>query len=550
MEHRFLRTPAALCCLALLLVACTGNDDTPGPNATAGEQGFEEGVLEPGATEASPIFEEGDAVLNVAIPEPATLDPMRIQDPGSALVARQLYEGLTRWDPVLERVRPAAAEAWRASPDGTTFLFRLRPGMTFHDGSPVTAQSFVFAFDRLALKSNAADLAYTLEDVAGFEEVNRAGTAGHLSGMIAQDELTLLIRLSRPNHEFPVVLTHPGLVPLSRRAAGDVDTFLAQPVGNGPFQMAEPWSPGESVTLRAYPGFIRTPDLDGIRFLIYPDSAASWVDFVRGRLHVAEVPFGQIPAAEERYGAEGFIPFLKSEYSGLNLASPGLQDRDLRRAINFGIDREAIAGTIYRGTMSPPRGIVPTGVPGFQENLCVELCTHDPGRARRLVADVPRRMRRVTIEYTTGGPEADVARFVQRDLAGIGIRVKRNGYPFPKFLRRLQENKHQVFRLGWIAEYPSPDVFLAPLFTSSSSDNHFGFSSAKVDDLLAQARRAASDGKRLQLYIEAEKEIMRLSPIVPLGSFTTHWAAQDDVRGIRFDVMGGFDAAEISLAED
>jgi oligopeptide transport system substrate-binding protein len=188
-------------------------------------------------------------------------------------------------------------------------------------------------------------------------------------------------------------------------------------------------------------------------------------------------------------------------------------------------------------------------MPGFQENLCVELCAYQPDRARSLVRKVPRRMRSVSIEYTTGGPEAEVARFVARDLVDIGIRVKRKGYPFPKFLRRLQENQHGVYRLGWIAEYPSADVFLTPLFTSTSSDNHSGFASAKVDRLLADARRAASEGKRLQLYIEAEKEIMRSVPIVPLGSFTSHWAAREEVRGIRFDVMGGFDAAEVSLAE-
>jgi oligopeptide transport system substrate-binding protein len=547
-EQRFLRTLAALCCLALLFVACTDNEEVPGADATASGEQADGEFPDPG-TSASPIFEPDAAVLNVAIPEPATLDPMRIQDPGSALVARQLYEGLTRWDPVLEKVRPGAAESWRASPDGTTFLFRLRPGMTFHDGSPVTAESFVFAFDRLALKANAADLAYTLEDVAGFEEVNRQGISGHLNGMVAQDELTLLIRLSRPNHDFPIILTHPGLVPLPRQAVNDVDTFLAQPTGNGPFQMAEPWSPGESVTLKSYAGFIRTPDLDGIRFLTYPDSAASWVDFVRGRVHVAEVPSGQIQAAEETYGAEGFTPFLKSEYYGLNLTSEALKDRDLRAAINFGIDRDAIARTIYRGTMTPPRGIVPTGMPGFQENLCVDLCTYKPDRARSLVQKVPGRMREVTLEYTSGGPEAEVARFVANDLSDIGIRVKRKSYPFPKFLKRLQNNEHEAYRLGWIAEYPSADVFLSPLFTSTSPDNHSGLSSAKVDQLLAEARRSASDGKRLQLFIEAEKEIMASVPIVPLGSFITRWAAQDDVRGIRFDVMGGFDAAEVSLAQ-
>ena len=107
-----------------------------------------------------------------------------------------------------------------------------------------------------------------------------------------------------------------------------------------------------------------------------------------------------------------------------------------------------------------------------------------------------------------------------------------------------------MYRLGWIAEYPSPDVFLTPLFTSASADNHSGFTSARVDQLLAEARRSKSEGKRLQLYIEAEREIMRAAPIVPLGTFESHWVAQRAVRGIAFDVMGGFDAAEVSLAQE
>ena len=548
MTRRSARTKALVCALSFVLVACTGGEEAPGPDATAGgEETLAESPLGAPST-PPPIFEPDDSVLNVAIPEPATLDPMRIHDPGSALVARQLFEGLTRWDPVVEKVRGAAAESWKASPDGTTFVFKLRPGMSFHDGTPVTARDFVFAFDRIALKESAADLAYTLADIAGFAEVNGSGTARHLAGLSAPNDLTLLVRLSRPNHDLPAVLTHPGLVPLPRAAVSDVDTFLTEPTGNGPYQIAEAWAPGESVTLESFPGFIETPDLDGLRFLAYPDAAASWVDFVRGELDVAEVPAGQIQDAEEQFGSEGFTPFLKSEYYGLNLRSPSLKNRSLRKAINHAIDRRAIARTVYKGTLEPPRGIVPNGMPGFQENLCVEFCAYDRAAARKLVRKVPRRARKVTLDYTKGGPEEDVARFVADDLRAVGLRVRSTAYRFPSFLRRIQSGRQGIYRLGWIAEYPVADAFLTPLFSSASPDNHSGFSSAAVDRLLDEAHRSRSEGKRLQLYAEAEKAILRAVPIVPLGHFESHWAAQKDVRGIKFDVMGGFDAAEVFLA--
>ena len=188
-------------------------------------------------------------------------------------------------------------------------------------------------------------------------------------------------------------------------------------------------------------------------------------------------------------------------------------------------------------------------MPGFQENLCVEVCSYNPERAEALLQKVPPRQREVAIEFTRGGPEENAARFITKDLRAIGLRVTSKGYRFPEFLRRLQRGAADAYRLGWIAEFPVADVFLSPLFGSGSPDNHSGFASARVDQLLAEAHRSASEGKRLQLYAEAERIIMRATPIIPLGSFETHWAAQRDVRDIRFDVMGGFDAAEVFVAE-
>ena len=547
-----MRAAAALVVLALLGAACDSSDGVPGPNSTVvGEEGdSSEDVVAPDASTPPPIFEPGDDVLNVAISEPATLDPMRISDPGATLIARQLFEGLTRWDPAVEKVRPAAAESWSASQDGTTFTFKLRPGMTFHDGSPVTSRDFAFAFDRIALKGNASDLAYTLELVQGFEAINRSGVGTHLSGISTPDDLTLVIKLSEPYQDFPIVLTHPGLVPVPKSVVSDPDEFLTAPIGNGPFRLAQRWSPGESVLLRAYEGFIQTPEIDGIRFLAYPDAAGSWVDFVKGDLHVAEVPAGQVEDAAARYGEDHFVPFLKAEYLGLNVDSPALGDINMRKAINFGIDRARIADQVFRGTVQEPRGIVPQGLPGFEENLCVDLCTYAPERARSFASKVPKKKRSVTLTYTKGEPIEKLAKVVSNDLEDAGLNVRTKGYEFPAFLKLIQSKKQEAFRLGWFAEVPIPDVFLDPLFGSSSSDNHSGYGSAKIDQLLADAHRAPDPGKRLALYTEAEKVILKSFPVVPIGSFVSHWAVQPGVEDIAFDAMGGFDGGEVDLAEE
>jgi oligopeptide transport system substrate-binding protein len=548
--------PRALACLALafalLAGACTDEGEQPNdePTAFETEAGVEPGATPPDPEATSAIFDPTDDVLNVAIPEPATLDPLRIQDPGSVLVARQLYEGLTRWDPIEEIVQPAAAESWQVSNGGRTFTFKLRAGMTFHDGTPVTSRDFRYAFDRIARKENASDIAYTLEQVEGFTSVNQFGDVGRLVGIQTPSDDVLRITLSEPFYDFPVVLTHPALVPLSARRVERIDDFLAAPVGNGPFKMAEVWSPGQPVILESFPGFFETPELDGIRFLPYPDAAASWLQFRDGDLDVAEVPAGQIEDAAESYGDEGFKPLLASYYYGFNVRFDAFDDIRLRRAINHAIDREEIASTIYKGTMTPARGIVPTGVPGFQENLCADLCRYVPARSERLVDKLNQNDRRVTIEFTRGEPHDEVARAVRRDLTEVGLRVRLRGYGFTKYLKRLRDGSHGLYRLGWIAEYPVADVFLSPLFASTSPDNHSGFTSSRVDSLLREARAEPSDGRRLQLYVEAEKAILREVPIAPIGSFLTHWAAQPNVRDLVFDVTGGFDALHVFLEEE
>jgi oligopeptide transport system substrate-binding protein len=156
----------------------------------------------------------------------------------------------------------------------------------------------------------------------------------------------------------------------------------------------------------------------------------------------------------------------------------------------------------------------------------------------------------VRVDFTLGEPHGQVARSVRDDLEAVGLQVELKGYRFPKFIDLLTDQDQETYRLSWLAEYPTPDVFLETLFGSNSPDNHSGFASAKVDRLLAQARKEPSPGRRVQLYVQAEKEIMSQVPIVPLGSFVTHWAAQSNVEGIVFDVMGGFDAVSVSLNDE
>lgn len=540
--------------VVLLGTSCTGDgaQEVAGPEATAG------GTTTPGSPEPSsdvplatesPVFAEDDAVVRIAIPEPATLDPMRVGDPGSVLIVRQLFEGLTKWDPVAEEVVPAAAEAWTAEKGGRRWIFELRRGMTFHDGKSVTAKDFKFAFDRIALRKNASDIAYTLERVQGFLEANQLGETKGLKGVKVKDDYTLQIDLDEPFYDFPAVLTHPGLVPVPERAVENIDKFLAFPVGNGPFQMARAWGPGAEVALKPFDGAIESPQIDGLRFIPFSDAAESWLLFRDNEIDISEVPVGQFDAAEEEFGDQGYKPFLAGYYYGFNLDAGALRDKRLRKAINLAIDRDEISEDIYSGSLVPPRGIVPEGMPGFDENICDELCDFDPDKARELVRKLPQKKRSIELDFTQGEPHGAVAKEVKSDLEDAGFEVRSKGYPFETYLKRLRRGDSRFFRFGWIAEFPVPDVFLSSLFGGDAPDNQTAFRDQKADALLRDAHAEESPAKRLRLYLKAEERIMSRTPVVPIGSFVIHWVAQPQVTGLEFDVMGGFDAVSISLEE-
>ncbi|MDQ4144146.1 MAG: peptide ABC transporter substrate-binding protein [Actinomycetota bacterium] len=567
MNTRFARALALLTLAAVGTAACTPAEDTraQGPQATvsAGTEASPEttegaspstspGDEEDGVTPvtATNPFDDADEIVTIAIKDPATLDPLLIGDPGSALVARQLYEGLTRWDPERREVVGALARSWKTNKKGTVYTFKLKPDATFHDGTPVTADDFIFAFDRIAERKNASDLAYVLQRVKGFTAVNQIGKSQHLEGLRAPDPTTLVIELTEPDQDFPAVLTHPGLVPLSASAVNNANEFLRNPIGNGPFQMAQPWDVGGDIYLEAFAGAPRQPDIDGLHLVPYDEAATSWLDFLEGELDISEVPAGQIEDAGERYGERNFQPLMNGYAYGFNLTSKGLDDPKLRKAVNFSIDRGTIGKVVYNGIMEPARGIVPPGVPGFEKDICEKLCSFEPKIAKRLIKKVPAGKRKLTIQFPDETPHDEVAKLMKRNLTKTGFEVKLDGLSFNKFFDLLQTGAHSTYRLTWIAEFPSPDAYLAPLFESDSPDNHSGFSSKKVDALLEKARSQPKETKRLRLYRRVEKLILKEVPIVPIGYFTSHWAAQPEIKGLRVDSTGGFDAVTLTVTEE
>lgn len=483
-------------------------------------------------------------VIRIAIQQPSSLDSATLRDYAGLLVAQQIYSPLVDIDPSTVQPRAGAAR-WEMFDGGTRFVFRL-DAARFHDGGRVTAEDAAFALNRLVRRETSSDFAFLLADVVGFDEVYNRGMFPDLPGIRVLDPRTLEIQLSNPWVGFPWVLTHPATAPIPRASfEADPEGFRRKPIGSGPYRLAGPLETGEDFSLEAVGS---QPLVRRVEFHVYEQSLRAWSDLESGLLDVAEAPPAEIRAARSRYRGEGFGPLAGMMYLGFNLANPKLQDVRFRQAVSLTLDRPTIARSVFGSTMRPATSLIPSRVAGFTRDPCADKCDHDPDEARSVIREsfpggAP--------EFFFDFPESDVdlllAESVQRSMAEIGVTVTPRSHEPTEFIEFVDAGSHELYRLGWVADYPSAEWFLYPLFATGRADNTTRFSSPETDGLLNQARVAAQARERFGLWREAEQKILEALPVTPIGQFESHLAIAPQVRGVRLSLLGTFDIAKISV---
>jgi oligopeptide transport system substrate-binding protein len=524
-----LRTLLALTA-ALGLAACTA----PPPEGSRG------GAL-PG-----PSFSTPPTSLRLAITQPASLDPRDLSTPDSLLLAAQLFDGLVGYDPTTLELIPAAAGWWEMEDAGRRFVFHLRRGATFHDGSPVTAQDFRAAWNRLADPAAANPFAFLLEPVQGFEEYQSEARVSKLSGVVARDERTLEVTLVEPWPDFPALLGHPALSPVpasvGQRSAGQ------QPVGNGPFRLAAPLAPGTPIVMERFEDYHgEAAKIETLEWRTYDDPEAGWPEFLAGDLEIAPIPGPLVPEASSRYGDRGILTLARLLYCAFDQSERRFQDPALRRAVSLAVDRDAIAQDVYGGVAGPASGIVPPSIPGGREDACGARCRLDRVRAQALVRELPRESRSFALDYPASPVGDRLAAQVSSQLAEVGLRATPRPHDEAGYRALLNAGDQQMFCLVWLADFPRQQALLEPLLRTESEDNQASIADERLDALLGEAREQAQPGRREALYAEAENSALAKMLLIPLVWFRSHLAAQPYVDGFTLDPLARFDAATLAV---
>lgn len=481
---------------------------------------------------------------------PNPLIPTNTNDSNGGRIVDRLFAGLMSYD----RAGNPSPEVARSieTTDNVNYRITLKPGWKFTDGSPVTARSFVDAWNYGALSTNAQLQQSFFSPIAGFDEV--AGLTGDgkpgattMSGLRVVNDLEFTVRLKAPTIDFTLRLAHTSFYPLPEAAFRDMAAFGRHPVGNGPYQLADgpdgpAWEHNVRIDLRPNPGYRgnRKPRNKGLRFEFYANLDTAYADLLSGNLDVLDtVPPSALPIYKRDLGdkvTSGPTAINQSLDTPLRLPHFGGEEGRLRRqALSAAINRPQICRQILVDTCSPARDFTARSLPGFDPNLPGnDALNFDPDRARRLWAQanaISPWSGRYAIAYNADAGHREGVDAVANSIKNV-LGIDAAGAPQPTFAGfRTQISNRSIstaFRAGWMGDYPSLIEFLAPLFATGAGSNDVGYSNRDFDAALAAAEAAPTMLQAYALTNDAQRILFRDMPVVPLWNYISvvGWSAE------------------------
>lgn len=458
--------------------ATAGEDEpTADSEATSGDSGGANRELPTGDV----IFVEGTDVT--------AFDPQIISDTPTVSMAWAIYDSLVRYDADLN-VQPQLAHTWEVSDDQLTWTFNLNEGVTFWDGTPLTADDVVFTMDRLRAEETGATYRtnYLVIDT-----------------VTAVDDLTVTFETSEPFPDLLTNLTGTGGAVLSRVYTEQytVEEYGLTPLGSGPF-MIEEWVPGEHCTLVVNPNY--WGDLPGAERIIYrpvPEASTRTAMMLAGE---ADIVVKLSPEDMPTLGEDSSIVLheIASMYQvsfeiTVTNEDPPLNIKEVRQALNYAVDKQAIVDNILQGYGEPM--VSPFG-PGIQFRVELEPYTYDPDRAKQLLADAGYPDGFSIMLWSTDGrylKDRQVAEAVQGFLSEIGLDVELRFFEWAAYqAARRDDPAMQLAMVGRAT--PGADYTATRLFSRDASANTTGFSLDEIEELLVEGRTTFDETERQRIY--------------------------------------------------
>lgn len=514
--------------IALTLAACGGSSDS----GSGGSGGSDSYVTVNGSEPQSPLI------------------PAQTQETGGGNVIDSMFTGLVTYNQETAAPENAVATAIEST-DQQNWTITIRDDWTFQDGTPVTASSFVDAWNWAAYGPNAALNSYFFEPIEGFAEVqgefdeegNPVGKpkAKEMTGLKVVSDTEFTVKLSRPNSQFPVMVGYSGFAPMPEVFFEDPEAFGKNPVGNGPFQF-ESWDPKVSIKLKAWPDYpgAQKPSIAGVDFKIYQDLDAAWADLQAGNLDVLDtIPDSGLAGGQYKSVLGDRVveqPAGIIQTISFPIYDKKFENVELRKAISMAIDRQTIINNVFNGTREVATGWVSPVVNGYKAGVCGEYCNFDAAKAKEMFDAAGGFDGKLTLAYNAdGGHKGSVDATCVSISNALGVECV--GKPTADFATFRTEvvNKEMtgMFRTGWQMDYPSIENFLVPLYKTGASANDGDWSNKKFDDLMDEASaKAGQEG--IDLFQQGEAVLAEDMPVIPMWYGAVVAGYSDTVSNVQF----------------
>ncbi len=505
-----------------------------------------------GSDEVQAIDEAGVAdgvaggTLRWFITSPSGIEPFMAEETQGVQVMYQLFDTLTTYDWATESMKPLACDSYEVNDDATQYTFHLKQDATFHNGQPVTAADYKYAWERLCdgtFLPSPSTQGYILEPIEGAPELI-SGQGGELN-IETPDDYTLVVNLRVPFADFDATVAYPATAPIPAGSTDTEEDFLAfqtAPVGNGPFMMNGEWVDGQYIQLQRYDGYAgEQPFLDGIIFQIFTDDQTAWMEFQAGNLDYTTIPSGQFTSTLATYGeaeSDGYLANPGHQvftgdgtsiwYLVCNNDDEVMSNRDLRIAISCAINRQAICDTVMEGTRIPAANILSPGFPGYVEgawDYCPaegdqELAAQYFDSAGYPLDDSGSRGLSLTVSCASSSANTNILSMVQADLAACGVDLEIQTLESAAYMDAMQSGDFQIGRSGMTTLVPTPYQVLQVLFYTGTGDNYSGYSSEEFDAAIDTASAIVDTDERVAAYQEANAIVAADFPVIPLFFFT------------------------------
>ncbi|UCG83742.1 MAG: peptide ABC transporter substrate-binding protein, partial [Dehalococcoidia bacterium] len=444
--------------------------------------------------------------------DPETLDPAIANTFLSLDYIVNMFSGLVSFDPELN-LTPEIAETWDVSDDGRIYTFHLRDGVRFHDGKEVNAFDFKYSMERACDPITGSQTAGTfLGDIVGVNE-KLLGQEEQIRGISVIDDYTLEITIDAPKEYFLSKLAHPVAYVVDQENVESGRYWWRNPNGTGPFRLIE-WERNNHMALEMNElYYLNLPRIEEVIYLLYAGIPIRMYE--TGQIDVTDVSLGDIERVldpDNPLNAQlSITPQLSLFYIGFNSTKPPFDDDKVRQAFCYAIDKDKLVKLVLQNMVGAAKGILPPGMPGFNDDLQGIPC--DPESARQMIteSDYGDVSNLPPITLTTDG--RGIASNLELALVdmwrrNLGVEVGIRQLEPEKYAYLLMQEKDNLFTLGWGADYPDPQNFLDVLFHSGAQYNFGEYFNVEADSLLESAREEKDHDARMILYRKAEETMV------------------------------------------